>query len=139
MAQTVRDVMTADVVTVDAGAVITDAASAMRERDVGDVLVTTDGRACGIVTDRDLVIRGIAERRNPDTTRVGDICSGELVSVAPTDPIDRAVKLMRDKAIRRVPVMEGNRPIGMVSIGDLAQDQDPGSALADISGSPPNR
>jgi CBS domain-containing protein len=68
-----------------------------------------------------------------------DVLSGELAAVTPDDPVERAIALMREKAIRRMPVVESGRPVGVVSIGDLAVQRDADSALADISEEPPNR
>jgi CBS domain-containing protein len=110
----------------------------MRDEDIGDVIVMDDGKVCGIVTDRDVVVRALAEDRDPKSTKVAEICSRDLTTIAPGDPIDKAVKLMRERSIRRLPVVQGDRPVGIVSIGDLAQDRDPESALADISAAPPN-
>jgi CBS domain-containing protein len=70
---------------------------------------------------------------------VSKICSSDLLSVSPDDSIDKAVTIMRKSAVRRLPVVEGTRPIGIVSLGDLAVERDPTSALADISAAPANR
>jgi CBS domain-containing protein len=111
----------------------------MRANDIGDVIVVDDnGKLTGIVTDRDIVVRVVAEGRDPRATRLGDIASRELTVLAPDDPVERAVELMRERAIRRLPVVEQGKPVGIVSIGDLALDRDPDSALADISAAPPN-
>jgi CBS domain-containing protein len=85
------------------------------------------------------VIRCIAEGADPSTTRLGEVISSELVAVAPDDPVERAIELMRERAIRRLPVVEGGKPVGVVSIGDLAVERDAESALADISQEPPTR
>jgi CBS domain-containing protein len=90
------------------------------------------------VTDRDLVIRGLAENCDPDRTTIGSICSAELCTVAPTDPVDKAVRFMRDRAVRRLPVVDDGQILGVVSIGDLAMELDERSALAEISAAPPN-
>jgi CBS domain-containing protein len=137
--QTVRDVMTANPTTLSMSASVLDAARAMRDADIGDVIVVDNGQVCGIVTDRDLVVRTIAQGREPSKTKLGDICSRDLTTVLPSDSVDEAVQLMRQKAIRRLPVVEGGRAVGVVSIGDLAQERDPQSALSDISVAPPNR
>jgi len=91
------------------------------------------------VTDRDVVIRAIAEGKEPFSTALADICSKELSTVSTTDSIDYAVQLMRQKALRRLPVVENGHPVGMVSLGDLAQNRDPQSALGEISAARPNR
>jgi CBS domain-containing protein len=139
MAQLVRDVMTPKVVTLPSSASIMDAARKMKENDIGDIVVLDGGRLCGIVTDRDIVVRGIADGTDPKSLTVEDVCSSDVVSVSPDDEIDRAVALMRDKAIRRLPVMEDGVPIGIVSLGDLAQARDQRSALGQISTAPANR
>jgi CBS domain-containing protein len=138
MAQTVRDVMTQNVVTLPRTAPLRDAARRMKEADIGDVIVMNDGGMCGVVTDRDIVVRAIAEGKDPDSAKLEEICSHEIVTVGPDDPVDRAVQLMRQRAIRRLPVVEGEKPIGIVSLGDLAIELDETSGLADISAADSN-
>lgn len=139
MTQTVREVMTSDPVSVDAAATVADAAQAMRDNDIGAVIVRDDGRVCGVLTDRDITVRAVAERRNPEAVRVRDVCSQQLATIAPDDPADEVVQTMRAKGIRRMPVVEGDKPIGIVSLGDLAVARDEGSALGEISAADPNR
>ena len=139
MAQQVKELMTERPVTLATDASLADAAKLMRDRDIGDVIVVEGESAAGIVTDRDIVIRGIAEGADPTTTQLGQVASKELNAVAPDDPVERAIALMREKAIRRVPVVEGGKPVGVLSIGDLAIERDERSVLADISEEPPNR
>ena len=139
MADRVRDVMTPDPTTVPASASVVDAAAAMRDVDAGAVVVTVDDRVAGIVTDRDIAVRVVAEGLRPAETAVGDICSDDLVTVSPSDLIAEAVELMRDRAVRRLPVVEGGRAVGILSIGDLAMDREPDSLLADISEAFPDR
>ena len=138
MAQSVRDVMTAYPVALPATSSVVDAARAMRDSRIGDVVVVDNGRICGIVTDRDITVRGVAEERDISNLTLGDICSRELTTLLPTDSVDDAVRLMREKAIRRLPVVEGGKPVGIVSLGDLAIKQDPHSILGHISAAPPN-
>jgi CBS domain-containing protein len=117
---------------------VTDAAKSMKGAEIGPVpVVRTDGTLCGIVTDRDIVIRVVAESLDPKSTKVGAIATAELVTLTPDASVNDAVKLMREHAIRRLPIVEDNRPVGIVALGDLAQGQDPKSALADISSAPP--
>jgi len=137
--ETVREIMTGNPVALPMQAPVSEAARLMRERNIGDVLVTDNGRFCGIVTDRDIVVRAVAEGRNLGQTGVGDICSRETTTLAPGDRADRAVQLMREKAIRRIPVVDGGRPVGIVSMGDLAVTRDPESALGKVSAAQPNR
>jgi CBS domain-containing protein len=92
---------------------------------------------CGIATDR-IVVRGIADGRDPRSTSLGDICSRDLATLSPDDQFGTAVRLMRERAIRRLPVVEAGRPVGILTIGDLAVQEDRGSALADVSAAPPN-
>lgn len=139
MAQRIKDVMTQKLVTVDATDTVRAAAEKMRDRDIGDVMVVRDGSMAGIATDRDITVRAVAEGKDPDSVRVGDICSTDLVAVSPDDSVEDAVRIMRDRAIRRLPVVEGSRPAGIVSIGDLAMERGEGSVLADISAAPGNR
>jgi CBS domain-containing protein len=139
MAQKVRDVMTPNPITLPASATAVDAAMAMRNDDVGDVIVLENGRILGIVTDRDIVVRGLAVGRHPAQTTLGEICSRDLTLVSPMDEVASAIALMREKAIRRLPVIENNRPVGIVSLGDLAIERDPRSALGHISAAEPNR
>lgn len=140
MAQTVQDVMNNNLKSLPKSASIWEAANMMRENDIGDVVVIgEDSKILGIVTDRDIVVRAIAQGKDPSTTKLEEITSKDLVTVSSTDDADQAVRLMREKAIRRLPVVDGDRPVGFVSIGDLALAKDRESALADISGAPPNR
>jgi CBS domain-containing protein len=81
----------------------------------------------------------LAEGRDPARTTVGEICSRELTTLGPSDSVHDAVTIMRDKAIRRLPVVDGGRPVGIVSLGDLAVERDPESVLGGISAAPPNR
>jgi CBS domain-containing protein len=139
MAQYIRDVMTPNPVILSATSTLVEAAMAMRDFDVGAIIVLDDGQVYGIATDRDIVVRAIANGNYPATTKLGEVCSRKLATVAPSDTIDVAVRLMRDKAIRRLPVVENGQPVGIVSIGDLSSEREPYSPLADISNAPPNR
>ncbi len=139
MAANIREVMTPNPITLPATSSAIEAARAMRDSDIGDVVVLDGQKICGIVTDRDIVVRAVAEGLDPASTPLKEICSRELTTLSPQDSVDEAVRLMRDKAIRRLPVVENKRPVGIVSIGDLALKRDPGSALGNISAAPPNR
>ena len=138
MAPTVRDVMTANPVTLPAQAPVVDAAKKMREADIGDVIVLDGDSICGVVTDRDIVVRVLAEERQPAQTKLNEICSKDLATVSPDDDLTRAGDLMLERTVRRVPVVEDGRPVGIVSIGDLAKERDPDSPLGEISSAPPN-
>ena len=139
MIKKIREVMTKEPVTMPAGASVLDAARQMRDAAIGDVIVVNGLEICGIVTDRDLVVRAMASERDPRSTTLADVCSRELATVAPDDQIGKAIELMRRKAVRRLPVVEEGRPIGILSMGDLALERDRESALAAVSSAPPNR
>lgn len=139
MTRRVHEVMTANPVTVEKLTSLAEAARVMRDADIGDVLVVDEGRLRGILTDRDLVVRAVAENRDPAETTVQAVCSGEPVTVRPEDDVDHAVDLMRRNALRRMPVeTEDGELVGVVTLGDLAVEQDPGSALAAISAAEPD-
>lgn len=138
MAQKIEEVMTRSPRVLDASATVEEAARCMSTDDIGDVIVREGDKVCGIVTDRDIAIRVIAEGRSPSSTKLGEICSKDLITLSPTDSIDEAVRLMRERAIRRIPVVQDGQAVGVVSIGDLAIDLDRSSALADVSAAPAN-
>ncbi|MFB4311756.1 CBS domain-containing protein [Actinomadura sp. GTD37] len=138
MAQKVNEVMTPVPVAVSPDTSLVEVGDLMRQHGIGDVLVVHEGRLRGLVTDRDIVVRAVAAQRDMSGTTVAEICSTNMITVAPGEDADEAVRLMRENAVRRVPVVDGDRPIGMVSIGDLAVQRDERSALADISAEPPN-
>jgi CBS domain-containing protein len=138
MAQKVSELMTSAPVALRSSQPVADAAKAMREHGTGDVLVIDDGQLKGLVTDRDIVVRAVAADRDPANTPVSEICSPDLVTVTPDDDADTAVQRMREHAVRRVPVVDGDRPVGVLSIGDMAIERDERSALAEISAERPN-
>ncbi|MCL7428307.1 CBS domain-containing protein [Streptomyces sp. YS415] len=138
MADFVRDVMTAGVVAVRPDASLVEAAQLMRAQDIGDVLVADGQRVVGMLTDRDITVRAVAEGVDPLTASVRSVCTPDPLVVAPQDPVTAAVALMRQHAVRRLPVVEDGLPVGMVSLGDLAEAQDPDSALAHISRAAPD-
>lgn len=137
MAQKVRDAMTPNPLEVQVDATLAEVAVAMKGADVGAILVLDDGTLRGIVTDRDITIRAVAASKGPET-KVSEILSTDLVTLSPDDDMEKAVALSREKAVRRFPVCENKKPVGIISLGDLALAKDPQSALAAISGAPPN-
>jgi CBS domain-containing protein len=141
MAKTVRDVMTLQPTTLPASSKVSDAAAVMADRDIGAVVITKgDTQVIGILTDRDIVVRGIAARRDPWTTLVAEILSDEdLATTSPDTPVHEVVAIMQSKAVRRLPVVEHGRLVGIVSLGDLAIEADPQSVLAVVSGASANR
>ncbi|CAB4935673.1 unannotated protein [freshwater metagenome] len=136
MHQFVNEIMSTDLHTCETSAPLAEAAQMMRDCDVGAVLAMEDGSCCGILTDRDIVVRGLATGGELEMLHVGDLCTTEVATLGPEDSIDRAVEMVRQRGIRRIPVMDHGKPVGMVSIGDLAIDRDPGSALGQISAAP---
>jgi CBS domain-containing protein len=138
MAQSIREVMTADPRTVEAGATCVDAAREMREGDVGSVVVVENGAVAGIVTDRDIVVRVVAGGTDPSSAKVRDAATMNAVTLTVDQSVDDAIRVMREQDIRRIPVVQDNRPAGIVSLGDLAIERDTDSALADIASEPPN-
>jgi CBS domain-containing protein len=139
MAQTVEEIMTRDPRAIDASDTIVDAARVMRDSDIGDVVVMEDGQVSGIVTDRDIVVRGVAEGRDADSTAVAEVCTTGVETIDPSASVDDALSLMREKDIRRLPVTKNGRPVGIISLGDLAVEREPESTLADISAASPDQ
>jgi CBS domain-containing protein len=138
MAQSVSEIMTPDPVAVSPDTSIADVARLMRDRDTGAILVTEADRVRGIVTDRDIAVRGVAEGVDPTSTRVADVATMDVMTISPGSHVEDSIRMMRERAIRRVPVVEDGRPVGILSIGDLAIERDSESALADISAAPPS-
>ncbi|MFF9038327.1 CBS domain-containing protein [Streptomyces sp. NPDC014892] len=136
----VSELMTSAPVTVEPQTSVATVARMMRDEDIGAVLVTEGERLRGLVSDRDLVVRTLAEGGDPDRTTVADACSDDLVTVGPDDDVSRAVELMREHSVRRMPVVDAEQhAVGIVSLGDLAIERDPESALGDISSTKPNK
>ena len=133
----VSELMTTDVATVGGPATIQDAATVMRDRSIGDVVVTSNGSVIGILTDRDIVVRALADGLGPTTT-VESVLTGEVHTLDSDDPIARATQLMREHNIRRMTVMSAGTLVGIVSLGDLAEERDAESVLGAISAAPPN-
>lgn len=139
MATTVADVMTANPGTIDRQDSARDAARLMAGNDAGDVIVTDNGTLFGIVTDRDIAVRLVAQDK-PASTPVAEIISDSAIeTVEPGTLLDDAIEVMRARSVRRLPVVQDGRPVGVVSLGDLAIERDPGSALADVSAAKGNK
>jgi CBS domain-containing protein len=137
MADTVRDLLKGDPVTVEASATVQDAAKLMDEKDIGNVLVVENNEVQGIVTDRDIVVRVIAKGDGADAS-VREAATTDLETLEPDASIDDAIQKMEQGNVRRLPVVEDGKPVGVISLGDLAQAKDKDSALADISAASPN-
>lgn len=135
---TVGEFMTTRLVTMDANDTLTAAAQEMRDSAIGDVIVTDGDDVVGIVTDRDIAVRGVAEEMDPASTPLRRVITSDVVTVSQYDDAVAAADLMRTYGVRRLPVIEEGRLIGLVSIGDLAVEREPQSVLADISADEPN-
>jgi len=128
----VRDVMTPGPIGVDYDQSVGEAARAMRDWGVGAILVVSNGSLYGLVTDRDLVVRAVAEERGADEP-VGPLSSANLIGVDADADVHEAMRLMRQHGVRRLPVLEGGQVAGIVSLGDLAMQDEPDLAFAQLS------
>jgi CBS domain-containing protein len=136
----IRDVMTAAPGAIRTTDTLQEAARLMRTKDIGDVLVEDDqGKLAGIITDRDIAIRATAEGADPKTTTVEGIFTHDVTALAPSDTVQDAVSQMRARDVRRLPVVEDGKAIGIVSLGDISVETAPSSLLADISTASPDR
>ncbi|HET8872981.1 MAG TPA: CBS domain-containing protein [Gaiellaceae bacterium] len=136
MSTKVRDAMTPGVRSVAPTDSLTDAAAAMRDQDVGSLPVVEGDRLLGIVTDRDIVVRAVADGADPRTMKVGDVSSGDPVTVKPDEDLDDALSLMAHHRVRRLPVVEDGRLVGVVAQADVAlaaKERDSGKMLEEIS------
>jgi len=133
----VKDKMTTNVATVPPNATVAEAAKLMQKHNVGSVPVTDGGNLVGIVTDRDIVVRNIAHDFDPKSTPVSNIMTTNLVTVTPDATIDEVTQKMSAHQVRRIPVVENQKLVGMVSIGDVATDRrfdvEASKALSEIS------
>ncbi|MEH0842857.1 CBS domain-containing protein [Micromonospora sp. CPCC 205711] len=135
---TVGEFMTTRLVTMDGNDTLTAAAQEMRDSAIGDVVVTDGDSIVGIVTDRDITVRGVADGMDPNTTRLNQVTTKDVKTVSQYDDAVAAADLMRTYAVRRLPVIDDGRLVGLVSMGDLAVEREPQSVLADISADEPN-
>jgi CBS domain-containing protein len=134
----IRDVMTTDIRSAELDTSIETVAAIMRDEDVGAVPILDDGELCGILTDRDIVVRCIAQGQDPAETTVEEILSENLKTISPNQDTQEAARLMAELQIRRLPVVERGELVGMISIGDLAVKSDTdenriGRTLEDVS------
>jgi signal-transduction protein with cAMP-binding, CBS, and nucleotidyltransferase domain len=137
MTMKVRDVMTSSPVVVDYSQPVNQAAQTMRDLSVGSLFVVQGGLLHGLVTDRDLVVRGVAEGVDPGAP-VGPLSSADLIGVNADDDTVVALRLMRDQAVRRLPVLDDGQVTGVISLGDLALAEDAQSPLAQVRQASPN-
>jgi CBS domain-containing protein len=128
--------MTSNPTTCEPQASVVDAAKVMAQEDVGSIPTVEGDRLVGVVTDRDIVIRVVAEGREPQSVTVGDVASRDLVTVSPDDDLDRALELMAENQVRRLPVVEGDKLVGIVAQRDVAlqgADRETGQVVEQIS------
>jgi CBS domain-containing protein len=136
MTKSVREVMTAKVQTVRQEQPLVEAARLMKTQDVGSLPVVEDGRLVGTLTDRDIVLRAVAEGADMGSVRVGDIASHEPVTVSPDQGLDEALALMATHRVRRLPVVEDGALVGIIAQADVAleaKEKDAGALLEQIS------
>jgi CBS domain-containing protein len=125
MAHDIRDVMTSNPCTIDADKSVAYAAKMMREEDVGLAPIVEDDRLVGMLTDRDITIRVVADGRDPEQVRVKEVASSQLVTVNPQQDLDEALRIMAKHQVRRLPVIEeGGRLVGVVAQADIAREGD---------------
>lgn len=120
MAKSVRDAMTENPRSIGASASVVEAARVMREEHIGSLPITDDEQLVGMITDRDITTRVVAEAADPKVTPVGDVYSRDLVSVAPDKDLEEALQLMARHQVRRLPVVENGRLVGIVAQADIA-------------------
>ncbi|MET7765469.1 CBS domain-containing protein [Streptomyces sp. NPDC005336] len=119
MPRYVKDVMTRAVISVRPDASLVEAAQLMRAQDIGDVIVALDGDLLGVLTDRDITLRAVAEGVDPLAVSCHAVCTADPVTIGPDEEVAEAVALMRQHGVRRLPVVEAGRPLGIVSLGDV--------------------
>jgi CBS domain-containing protein len=124
MGKNVKDVMTSNPTTVQSDATVVEAARIMRDQDTGIVPVVENDRLVGTVTDRDITVRVVAEGRDPESTTVREIASTDVVSVEPQQDLSEALRLMAEHQVRRLPVVENDRVVGIVAQADVAREAD---------------
>ena len=125
MAKNVKDLMTSNPCSIDSDKSTAYAAKMMRDENVGLAPIVEGDRLIGTVTDRDITIRVVAEGKDPESTKVTEIASTELVTVTPQQDLDEALRLMAKHQVRRLPVVEnGGRLVGVVAQADVARSAD---------------
>jgi CBS domain-containing protein len=120
MANSVRDAMTEDPRSIGKSVSVVEAARLMREQDIGSIPITDDEKLVGMITDRDITTRVVAEAADPKMTTVEDVYSPDLISVEPDKDLEEALRLMARHQVRRLPVVEDGRLVGIVAQADIA-------------------
>lgn len=134
---TARDLMTPGVECVHVDETLADAAKKMRDLDVGALPICgSDNRLAGVLTDRDIVVRCVAEGKNPTDTKAGDLAQGKPVTIGANDSVEEAMRTMSEHQIRRLPVIDGHQLVGMLAQADLARElsaEDVGDVVREVS------
>jgi CBS domain-containing protein len=137
MGKNVRDAMTSNPRSIEPSTTVTEAARLMKAEDVGSLPIVGGDQLVGMVTDRDVVIRVVAEGKDPQSTTVGEIASRDLVTVDPEQDLDEALRLMAQHQVRRLPVAEEDgRLVGILAQADVARegkDAKTGQVVQEIS------
>jgi CBS domain-containing protein len=137
MAKSVRDAMTENPRSIGASTSVVEAARLMREEDIGSLPITDDEKLVGMITDRDITTRVVAEAADPTSMSVEDVYSRDLVSVEPDEDLDEALQLMARHQVRRLPVVENGRLVGIVAQADIAlKDNDKTAQLVEAISEP---
>ena len=125
MGQSIKDVMTSDPCTIDADKSVAYAAKMMRDEDVGLAPIVEGDKLIGMLTDRDIAIRVVADGRDPDQVTVGEVASKQVVTIDPQQELDEALRVMAKHQVRRLPVVEEDgRLVGVVAQADVAREGD---------------
>ncbi len=125
MGQSIRSVMTSEPCTIDVGESVAYAAKMMRDEDVGLAPIVEDDKLIGMLTDRDITVRIVAEGRNPDQVTVGEVASTQVVTIDPQQDLGEALRIMAKHQVRRLPVVEEDgRLVGIVAQADIAREGD---------------
>ncbi|HYO31446.1 MAG TPA: CBS domain-containing protein [Nocardioidaceae bacterium] len=140
--KTARDIMSTNVECASVNDTLADAARKMRDLDVGALPICgDDNRLKGMLTDRDITVRAVAEGMDPSTVKVSELAEGKPVTIGADDSLEEAMRTMTEHDVRRLPVIDGHDLVGMISQADIAQNlsgSETGSLVADISSAPSN-
>ena len=134
--KTARDIMTTPAETLAPSATLTEAARRLRDLNVGSLPILDGDQLAGVVTDRDIVVRGVAEGLDPSSATVAEVATGAVVTVDVDDDAEEVARIMGERQIRRVPVVDGGRLVGLIAQADVARDLDArttGDVVEDIS------
>lgn len=132
----VREIMTTRIISVSSNSTVKDAALLMNKNNIGSVPVVDSGSVRGMLTDRDIVLRCVAESKDAGNLKVADICSQGAISVKPDETVSNAMHLMSSEQVRRLPVVDNGKLIGMLSFADIAREKsgmELAEAISDIS------